>query len=138
MSTTIKSSDGLQIDGRVSIAMDALGTRQKRVVRRVLSDRESFLSLTSGGRRARKVSISQPIYAVSVPPGLDIIFRVSGEAIEIMDLMGTATFKRFAAKKPRLSDEFKNSGDPGGRAGSSSHETVQADHPDQEAGEKRA
>ena len=99
MPTTLKSSDKFQIDDRVSIALDALDAQQKGAIGQVLSDRDHFLSHTSNRRRVRKISKSQPVYAVSVPAGLDIIYRVSGDAIEVMDLMGSATLKRFGAKK---------------------------------------
>jgi hypothetical protein len=115
MSITLKSSAGYQIDDRVSIALDALDSKQQGAVGRVLSDREHFLTHTSKRHRVRRISKSQPVYAVSVPPGLDIIYKVSGDAIEVIDLMGSATLKRFGAKKKHRSPKTsKKSGGVGG------------------------
>ena len=115
MAINIKSSEGFQIDDRVSIALDALDARQKGAIGRVLSDRDHFLSHTSNRRRVRRIfPKSQPVYAVSVPAGLDIIYRMSGDSIQVMDLMGRATLKRFGAKKrPKHPKAPKKSGDSG-------------------------
>ncbi len=112
MPITVKSSDGYQIDGRVSIALDALDPKQQEAVGRVLSDREHFLDYTSRRSRVQKISKSQPVYSVDVPPDLLVIYKISGDSIEVMDLMRKATLKRFGAKPQRNSSKAPKK--PGG------------------------
>jgi len=97
-----KQVQGFKIDGRVSIAMDALSNKEKMVVGGVLCDRDHFLASTSDPRKVRKISESEPVYALSGPSGLNIIYRVSGDEIEVLDLMGTTTLERLSPKKRRL------------------------------------
>jgi hypothetical protein len=97
--TPKNASPGFNIDGRVSIAFDALSDRQKKIVGGLLSDRERFVAGTSERRKIRKVSESDPIYALSASTGLNIIYKLSGADIEILDLMGDATLQRFATKR---------------------------------------
>ncbi len=99
MLVTLKSSDAFQIDDRVAIAIDALDEQQKAAVGELLSDREHFLTHTSQRHRVRKISKSQPVYAVNILRGLDLIYEVAGDAIHVLDLMSTATLERFGAKE---------------------------------------
>ena len=93
------SSPGYQIDGRVSIAMDALNEQQKRAVDRVIADREHFVASTRDGRKVRKISRTRPLYALSVPTGLRIIFSKVGNDIVVMDLMWQAMLDRYGHKR---------------------------------------
>ena len=51
-----KPMQGFKIDGRVSIAMDALSNKEKKVIGGVLSDRDHFIASTSDPRKVRKLS----------------------------------------------------------------------------------
>ncbi len=94
-----KPAPGFKVDGRISIALDALSAKQKEIVGGLLSDRERFVEGTAERRKIRKVSESDPIYALSASAGLNIIYRLSGADIEVLDLMGDATLQRFATKR---------------------------------------
>ena len=93
------ASPGFRIDGRVSIALDALSEKQKEIVSGLLSDRERFVAGTAERHKNRKVSESDPIYALCATTGLNIIYSLSGDDIEVLDLMGDATLRRFATKR---------------------------------------
>jgi hypothetical protein len=56
-----------------------------------LSDRAQFIAGIANRRRNRKVSATEPVYALSAAHGLNIIYELSGEEIEVLDLMGEAT-----------------------------------------------
>jgi len=92
-----KATD-FKIDARVSIALDALSEKQKKSVGGLLSDRAHFVAGMANRRKNRKVSVSEPVYALSASPGLNIIYKLSGDDIEVLDLMGDATLQRFAPK----------------------------------------
>ena len=72
MAVTNKSP-GYQIDGRVSIALDALDDEQKQAVKGVLSDRAHFIASTADRRKVRRIAGDDPLYALSIPSGLRII-----------------------------------------------------------------
>ncbi len=94
-----RSSAGYQIDGRVSIALDALNDKQKQDVTRVIADRDNFIASAANRRRVRKISKDNPVYALSVPSGLRIIFSKVGEDIVVMDLMRQAVLDQFGARQ---------------------------------------
>ncbi len=49
-----KKSAGYRIDGRVSIALDALNDKQKQDVGEVITDREHFIARTADSRSVGK------------------------------------------------------------------------------------
>src|SRR5271157_652014 len=91
----VKNSPGYQVDGRVSIALDALDDKQKRAVGGVISDRAQFLASTADSRKVRRISKDQPLYTIKVPSGLRIIYSKVGDEIVVMDLMRQATLSVF-------------------------------------------
>ncbi len=94
-----RSSAGYQIDGRVSIALDALNDKQKQDVTRVIADRDNFIANAANRRRVRKISKDSPVYALSVPSGLRIIFSKVGDDIVVMDLMRQAVLDQFGERQ---------------------------------------
>ena len=78
---------GYSVDGRVSIALDALDDQQKRVVGGVIANRAQFLASVSDHRKVRKISKQKPLYSLKVPSGLRIIFSRVGDEIVVMHLM---------------------------------------------------
>ena len=94
----VKNSPGYQVDGRVSIALDALDDKQKRAVGGVISDRAQFLASTADSRKVRRISKDQPLYTIKVPSGLRIIYSKVGDEIVVMDLMRQATLDRYGRK----------------------------------------
>src|SRR5260221_13071994 len=86
-----KKTPGYQVDGRVSIALDALDDKQKRAVGGVITDRARFLESTSDSRKVRRISREQPLYSLKVPSGLRIIYSQVGDRFVVMDLMRQAT-----------------------------------------------
>ena len=95
----IKKSPGYQIDGRVSIALDALDDEQKRAVGGVITDRDHFIASTADSRKVRRISKNDPFYALRVPSGLRIIYSKVGDNIVVMDLMHQATLGRYGRRK---------------------------------------
>jgi hypothetical protein len=94
----VKKSPGYQVDGRVSIALDALDDKQKRAVGGVITDRARFLESTSDSRKVRRISREQPLYSLKVPSGLRIIYSQVGDEIVVMDLMRQATLDQYGRK----------------------------------------
>jgi hypothetical protein len=97
----LKKSPGYQVDGRVSIALDALDDEQKRAVGGVITDRDHFLAGASDSRKVRRISKDQPLYSLKIPSGLRIIYSRVGDEIVVMDLMRQSTLDRFGRKSSR-------------------------------------
>jgi hypothetical protein len=95
----MKTSPGFHIDGRVSIALDALDDEQKSAVGGVLADRAHFVASTSDSRKVRRISKIHPLYALSVPSGLRVIYSKVGDDIVVMDLMRQATLDTLGQRK---------------------------------------
>jgi hypothetical protein len=95
----IKKSPDYQVDGRVSIALDALDDKQKRAVGGVITDRDHFIASTADSRKVRRISRNDPFYALKVPSGLRIIYSKVGDDIVILDLMHQATLDRYGQRK---------------------------------------
>jgi hypothetical protein len=93
-----KKSPGFQIDGRVSIALDALDNEQKQSVGEIITDREHFIASTADSRKVRKISKNDPIYALRVPSGLRIIYSKVGDDIVVMDLMHQTTLDTYGRR----------------------------------------
>ena len=102
-----KPAQGFHIQKRVFIHLDALSEEEKRVVGDVLCDRDHFVASTSDLSKVRKISESESVYAFSILPGVNLIYKVSGEEIEVLDMMAEAIMRRFAPKKK--SKAMKNS-----------------------------
>ncbi len=96
-----KKSPGYQVDGRVSIGLDALDEKEKQAVGGIITDRAHFLASTADSRKVQKLSRDRPLYALKVPSGLRIIFSRVGEEIVVMDLMRQATLDDFGRKASR-------------------------------------
>ena len=98
-----KKTPGYQVDGRVSIALDALDDKQKQVVGGVITDRAHFLASTADTKKVRRISRDQPLYTLKVPSGLRIIYSKVGDEIVVMDLMRQATLDEYGLKtsKPK-------------------------------------
>lgn len=94
----VKKSPGYRVDGRVSIALDALDEEQKRAVGGVITDRDRFLASASDSRRVRRISTDPPLYSLKVPSGLRIIYSRVGDDIVVMDLMRQTTLDRYGRK----------------------------------------
>ena len=84
-----------KVEGRVSIALDALDEKRKEVVKKVLMDRENFVASTIGPRRSRRISRKRPIYSLKGPDGLRIIYSKKNDKIIVMDLMQERTLRQF-------------------------------------------
>jgi hypothetical protein len=98
-----KKTPGYQIDGRVSIALDALDDKQKQAVGGVITDRDHFLASMADSKKVRRISKDQCLYTLKVPSGLRIIYSKVGDEIIVMDLMRQTTLDRYGPKtsKPR-------------------------------------
>jgi hypothetical protein len=95
----ITKSPDYQIDGRVSIALDALDDEEKRAVESAITDRDHFIAITAESRKVRRISKDDPFYALRVPSGLRIIYSKVGDDIVIMALMHQATLDTFGQRK---------------------------------------
>ncbi len=99
MAKTNKSAQGYHVDGRVAIGLDALNDCQKKEVGDVIMDRDHFLAHVAERHNVETISKKMSLYALSVPSGLNLIYRDSGGDIEVLDLMGTGTLQNYGAKK---------------------------------------
>ena len=100
MAVTTKSP-GYRVDGRVSIALDALDDKQKQAVGGVITDRAHFLASTADSRNVRRISKDEPLYVLRVPSGLRIVFSKIGDEIVVMDLMRKVTLDRYGPKSSK-------------------------------------
>jgi hypothetical protein len=107
---TKKPARGYHVDGRVSIALDALNDTQKRAVGEVVVDLDHFLAHTADSGKVETISKTRSVYALSVPVGLNIIYKKTGESIEVLDLMGEETLRRYGAKKAARNKSPKRAG----------------------------
>jgi hypothetical protein len=99
MAITKKPAQTYNVDQRVSIGMDALDETQKRAVGEVIVDRDHFLAHASDPQKVETISKRGSVYSLSVPAGLKIIYKMSGEGIEVLDLMGKEILGKYGAKK---------------------------------------
>ena len=107
MSTIDTPAQGYHIHRRVSFGLGALSEEEKRTIRDVLSSRDRLVASTADPGRVRRVSRSEPIYALSILSDVNIIYKVSGGEIEVPHLMSEPLMRQFAPK--RKSDATKNS-----------------------------
>ncbi len=97
--TKKQPAQGFEIDGRVSIALDALDDKQKQALGDVLSDRAHFVARTASGRNVMKISKNNEFYALKAPDGLRIIYSQLGDDIVVVDLMRQETLDLYARRK---------------------------------------
>jgi hypothetical protein len=95
---TRKPAQRYHVDGRVAIGLDALNDAQKKAVGDVIIDRDHFLAQAADRRRVETISEKMSLYALSIPSGLNVVYKDSGGNIEILDLMGNATLRKYGAK----------------------------------------
>jgi hypothetical protein len=93
-----KNSPNYQVDGRVSIALDALDDEPRQAIAGIITDRVHFLASTADRRKVRRISKDHPFYSLRVPSGLRIIYSKVGDEIVVMDLMHQATLDQYGPK----------------------------------------
>ena len=65
----------------------------------MIIDRDHFLAHVADRHRVVTISQKMSLYALSVPSGLNLIYKDSGGDIEVLDLMGNGTLRKYGAKK---------------------------------------
>ena len=98
----VRKKPGFHVDGRVSIALDALSDEQKQLVGGVITDRGSFLASASDRRKVQRLSKDEPLYALKAPAGLRIVFSQVDDEIVVIDLMNQATLDQYGRKPAKL------------------------------------
>ena len=98
MSIKKNPSPGYQVDGRVSIALDALDEKQKRVVGKAIADRDHFMAIAADPRKVARISTRMPLFSLRLPSDLRIIYSQSEDGIIVMDLMKKSTLDRYGSK----------------------------------------
>lgn len=98
MSIKKNPSQGYVVDGRVSIALDALDEKQKRVVGKAIADRDHFLAIAGDPRKVARISTRKPLYSLRLPSDLRLIYSQSEDGIIVMDLMKKSTLDRYGSK----------------------------------------
>jgi hypothetical protein len=99
MAKNKKPAQRYHIDGRVAIGLDALNDAQRKEVGEVIRDRDHFVARVADRHKVETISKKMSLYALTVPSGLNVIFRDPGGDIEILDLMGTGTLRNYGANK---------------------------------------
>jgi hypothetical protein len=84
------AKNGLIVDRRVSIALDALSSQQRKIVQNMIVSKDRFLTHLSNPQRVKTLSTKQPLYSVSVSPDLRLIYTCPGDDIVVMDLVNKA------------------------------------------------
>ena len=95
------TTEGFDVDRRVAIALDALTPRQRQLVEDAIRDKEHFLARAADGKHVERLAAGKPFRALRVGAGLRLIYRQTGDTIEVLDLMRKATLDRFATKRSR-------------------------------------
>ena len=124
MAMTKKPAQRYYVDRRVAIGLDALDDTQKMAVGEVIIDRDHFLAHAADRHKVETISKRGSMYALSVPAGLKIIYKVRGENIEVLDLMGEGFLRRYARKSPWQKDAGAAEAEGVGLAALFLHETV--------------
>lgn len=91
--------NGIQVDRRVAIAMDALSPGQKAALKPVLQSKEQFLAYAKKPGTTQKLSNSKDLYAMRAGSGMRIVFEAQKDGIVVRDLMQKATLDRYVAKR---------------------------------------
>jgi hypothetical protein len=105
MAKTKKPAQRYYVDARMAIGLDALNDSQKTEVGGVIMDRDHFLAHVADRRKVETISKRMSLYALSVPSGLNVIYKNSGGDVEVLDLMGNGTLHKYGAKKKSRSQE---------------------------------
>ena len=137
MAITRKPAQRYHVDGRVAIGLDALNDAQKKAVGDVIIDRDHFLAHVADRRKVETISKKMSLYALSVPSGLNLIYKDSGGDIEVLDLMGNGTPASSTAPRTRRAARTRRSrreAEGFGLAQPFLHEAVQGNQFQQEAG----
>jgi hypothetical protein len=109
---------GFEIDRRVTIAMDALTPSQKVVLDLILHDKENFVKYASVPGRAHRLSANEPVYKMEVgSAGLQLIYSMIGDDIDVLDIMHKKTMNRFGPKPKRKVGSSKTRLKPPSAAG---------------------
>jgi hypothetical protein len=91
--------NGIQVDRRVAIAMDALSPGQKAALTPVLQSKDLFLAYAKKPGTTRKLSESKALYAMKAGSGMRIVFEAQKDGIVVRDLMQKSTLDRYIAKR---------------------------------------
>lgn len=91
--------NGIQVDRRVAIAMDALSPLQKAALLPVLQSKERFLAYAKRPGMTRRLSAAKPLYAMKAGSGMRIVFEDRNDRIIIRDLMQKATLDSYIRKR---------------------------------------
>jgi hypothetical protein len=93
-----RKSPGYQVDQRVAIALDALDDEPRRAIGEMIKDRAHFLASLGESRKIRRISEVDPVFALGVPSGLQLIYSRVGDEIIVMDLMHEANLAGFGPR----------------------------------------
>ena len=94
--------EGLSVDARVNIAMDALTSGEREGVSKLIQDRAHFLEHAGQPGRSQKLSTGETLYQTRVGlSALRLIYSIDGDRVSVLDLMNKRTMDRLGPKKKR-------------------------------------
>lgn len=99
MPTMKKIVTGYKVNGRISIAYDALNESDRTLVDDVVMNPDHFIAQISVPGRATQIMGTPLLYSVSLSAELSAIYRKSGNKIEVIDLMRKATLDQIGRRK---------------------------------------
>ena len=93
---------GFQVDRRVRIAIDALGTRQKATLKSIIADKAEFIVRAARPGVSRKLPGTESPRIMKIDPTLRLIYTWSGDAILVQDVIHRANLEHSVLKKKSL------------------------------------
>ena len=97
--------NGIQVDRRVVIAMDALSPGQKAALKPVLQSKDQFLAYAKKPGTSQQLSKSKALYAMKAGSGMRIVYEARGDGIVVRDLMQKATLDRYITTKRKAKSQ---------------------------------
>jgi hypothetical protein len=91
--------EGVKLDRRVTIAMDALTASQKKALEPVLRDRDGFLANASRQAKAIRIPGREPLYKMDVGQGFKVAYSIVDGAVIVQDVMKKAPSRTAGVNK---------------------------------------
>jgi hypothetical protein len=99
----VAAKEGVKINRRVVIAMDALTASQKKALEPVLRDRQGFIADASRQAKTVKDSGNNALYKRNAGHGFKLAYSIVDGSVIVQDVMMEVPSHASAEKKPKAS-----------------------------------